>query len=121
MADLGNEGSVTLAAKVGSAGMAGALWGVFATFFLMVPAVITGVIFPFAKKAQSALNNKINETAQPAKALPRKMTKAEREYEARLAELNADKEEAQLRAKLERLSKRKARRTEDADNSVHTV
>ena len=118
MADVGGDAAVGLAAKAGSAGIAGALWGVFATMFLMVPAIITGVIFPFAKKAHTTLNNKINEEQRP-KREQGKMTKAEREYQRRLDQLNAEKEEQELEDRLRRLQRRKAAKSAEA--SAHVV
>ena len=106
MADLGGEQAVTLGAKVASAGAAGALWGLFATAFLLIPAIIGGILFPFAKKAQSSLNNKIQEIGTKEQPV-NKGSKSQREYQRKLEAINAEKEEADLKAKLEALSRKK--------------
>ena len=106
MADLGGEQAVTLGAKAASAGAAGALWGLFATAFLLIPAIIGGILFPFAKKAQSSLTNKIQEIGTKEQPV-NKGSKAQRDYQRKLEAINAEKEEADLKAKLEALSRKK--------------
>lgn len=106
MADVGGEQAVTLGAKAASAGAAGALWGLFATAFLLIPAIIGGILFPFAKKAQTSLNNKIQEIGTKEQAV-KQGSKAQREYQRKLEAINAEKEEADLKAKLEALSRKK--------------
>jgi hypothetical protein len=119
MADIGGDQAVTLGAKAASAGAAGALWGLFATAFLLIPALIGGILFPFAKKAQGALNNKVQQVN--AKEESRPMTKQQREYQRKLEALNAEKEEMELQAKLEALSRKKRQAKGNSSRTSATV
>ena len=120
MADLGGDQAVTLGAKAASAGAAGALWGLFATAFLLIPAVIGGILFPFAKKAQGALNNKIQDIG--AKQEPvNKGSKSQREYQRKLDALNAEREEQELQAKLEALNRKKRQSRSNSSRTSATV
>ena len=120
MADIGGEQAVTLGAKAASAGMAGALWGLFATAFLLIPAIIGGILFPFAKKAQSSLNNKIQDIGtkqEPAK----QGSKSQREYQRKLEAINAEKEEADLQARVEALSRKKRQAKSKGSRTSATI
>jgi hypothetical protein len=111
----GTVESVGVMAKAASAGVAGALWGIFASAFLVIPAIFGSLFAPALKKTHTTITQKLDETTT-AKAKPviqmtgKKMTKAEREHQARLDEINADLEEQKLRQELARLaSRRKAK------------
>lgn len=101
MAD-GTAEAVGVASKAGAAGLAGAMWGIFATFFLLIPAAVGLVAAPFAKKAKDKISEKINtvksapaaETTQPTKS------KAEQEFTRKMEILRLEHEEAMLAEKL---------------------
>jgi F0F1-type ATP synthase membrane subunit b/b' len=121
MADIGGDQAVTLGTKVASAGAAGALWGLFATAFLLIPALIGGILFPFAKKAQGALNNKVQQINSNAKEEPRQMSKQQREYQRKLDALNAEREEMELQARLEALSQKKRKAKGNSSRTSATI
>lgn len=121
MADLGSEQAVTLGAKAASAGMAGALWGLFATAFLLIPALIGGILFPFAKKAQASLNNKVDQINSNAKEEPRQMSKSQRDYQRKLDAINAEREEMELQARLDALSQKKRKAKGNSSRTSATV
>lgn len=120
MADMGGDQAVTLGAKAASAGAAGALWGLFATMFLLIPAVVGGILFPFAKKAQGALNNKIQEIGTKEEP-SNKTSKAQREYQRKLDAINAEREQADLQARLEALSRKKRQAKRGTSRTSATV
>lgn len=117
MADIGGEAGAGFAAKAGSAIGAGALWGIFASAFLLIPALFASLLGPLLKKATTAVNTRVNATSEEEEedAQPRtKMSKAERDYQKKLAELEAEKEEMDLAARLEKVRARQAGRAKSA-------
>ena len=108
----GTVESVGVMAKAASAGVAGALWGIFASAFLVIPAIFGSLFAPALKKTHSTITEKLDEVktkqAKPVvQASGKKISKAEREHQARLAEINADLEEQKLRQELARLASRR--------------
>jgi hypothetical protein len=108
----GTVESVGVMAKAASAGVAGALWGIFASAFLVIPAIFGSLFAPALKKTHSTITEKLDEVktkqAKPVvQASSKKISKAEREHQARLAEINADLEEQKLRQELARLASRR--------------
>ena len=116
MADIGGEAGAGFAAKAGSAIGAGALWGIFASAFLLIPALFASLLGPLLKKATTAVNTRVNATSEEEEdAQPRtKMSKAERDYQKKLADLEAEKEEMELAARLEKVRARQAGRAKSA-------
>lgn len=113
MADVGAEGG-TFLAKAGAAGAAGALWGIFGTMLLVIPSIFMGLFGPVLKKGSSIVSEKV-EGIRPAASQSAtrsveevKTTRAQREYQRKLAALNAEREEQELAAKLEALKRRRA-------------
>lgn len=113
MADVGAEGG-TFLAKAGAAGAAGALWGIFGTMLLVIPSIFMGLFGPVLKKGSSIVTERI-EGVRPAASQSAtrsveevKTTRAQREYQRKLAALNAEREEQELAAKLEALKRRRA-------------
>jgi hypothetical protein len=120
MADMGAEGG-TFLAKAGAAGAAGALWGIFGTMLLVIPTMVMGLLSPLAKKANKAVSDRIDSTPIKAEA-PVRESKSQRDHQRRLAALEAEREEQELRERLEALNRRKARRSsQGAGASVHTI
>ena len=107
--DIG-AGEATLAAKVASGASAGVAWGSFVTLLLLIPAAFGTLLSPFAKKANTAISEKI-ASVQSNQATSRKTTgsKADKEYNRRMAELNAQREEQELRDRLAALTRKKAK------------
>lgn len=107
--DIG-AGEATLAAKVASGASAGVAWGSFVTLLLLIPAAFGTLLSPFAKKANAAISEKI-ATIQPSQTTTRKTSssKADREYSRRMAELNAQREEQELRERLASLARKKTK------------
>lgn len=113
MADVGAEGG-TFLAKAGAAGAAGALWGIFGTMLLVIPSIFMGLFGPILKKGSSMVTEKV-EGLRPAATQSTtrsieevKTTRAQREYQRKLAALNAEREEMELAAKLEAIKRRRA-------------
>lgn len=120
MADVGAEGG-TFLAKAGAAGAAGALWGIFGTMLLVIPTMVMGLLSPLAKKANKVVSEKIDATPVKTKG-PIRESKSQREHQKRLAALEAEREEQELRERLEALNRKKARRSsQGAGTSVHTI
>ena len=106
MADVGGEAAGGFIAKAGAAGATGALWGIFATALLVIPSIFMGLFAPLVKKSSDMVTEKLNHARTPEKQEPQK-SKADREYQRRLAALNAEREEAELAEKLQVLKARR--------------
>ena len=118
--DIG-AGEATLAAKVAGGASAGVAWGSFVTLLLLIPAAFGAILSPFAKKANTAISEKIEsiKASAPAQSSSRKQTKAEREYNRRMEDLNRQREEAELQERLANLQRRKA--SKSSSRSAHVV
>jgi uncharacterized protein YlxW (UPF0749 family) len=116
MADIGGEAGAGFAAKAGSAIGAGALWGIFASAFLLIPAIFGSLLGPILKRVTTSVNTKVstignsNEEEEEDSKPQVKMSKAERDYQKKLAELEAEKEEIDLEARLNKVRARQAGR-----------
>ena len=122
----GTVESVGVMAKAASAGVAGALWGIFASAFLVIPAIFGSLFAPALKKTHSTITQKLDETkigqSKPVVVMTgKKMTKVEREHQARLAEINADLEEQKLRQELARLSSRRKVKASGRNASAQSI
>ncbi len=115
MADIGGEAGAGFAAKAGSAIGAGALWGIFASAFLLIPAIFGSLLGPILKRVTTSVNTKVstigNSNEEEEDSRPQvKMSKAERDYQKKLAELEAEREEIDLEARLNKVRARQAGR-----------
>jgi len=116
MADIGGEAGAGFAAKAGSAIGAGALWGIFASAFLLIPAIFGSLLGPILKRVTTSVNTKVstignsNEEEEEDSKPQVKMSKAERDYQKKLAELEAEREEIDLEARLNKVRARQAGR-----------
>ena len=122
----GTVESVGVMAKAASAGVAGALWGIFASAFLVIPAIFGSLFAPALKKTHTTITQKLDETkvgkSKPVVVMTgKKMTKAEREHQARLAEINADLEEQKLRQELARLASRRKVKASGRNASAQSI
>lgn len=121
MADVGAEGG-TFLAKAGAAGAAGALWGIFGTVLLVVPSIFMGLFGPLIKKGSNMVSEKVegigagNSQAKVKSPQEIKFSRVQREYQRKLDALNAEREEAELAAKLETLKRR--RQSANANQNV---
>jgi hypothetical protein len=115
MADIGGEAAGGFLAKAGAAGATGALWGIFATALLVIPSIIMGLFAPVLKKGTDKISEKLNQQqAQGPQAKQEvQKSKADRDYQRKLAALNAQREEEELAEKLAMI---KARRQRNAAN-----
>lgn len=125
MAEGAVEGAGVMA-KAASAGMAGALWGIFASAFLVIPAIFGSIFAPAMKKTHSTITRKLDEvgtkqTKQATGTKGQKLSKAEREHQARLAEINSDLEEQKLRQELARLANRRKTKGSSARASAREI
>ena len=114
----GTVESVGVMAKIGAAGTAGAVWGIFAAAFMFVPAIFGSLFAPLLSKANKTVTEKINRPASreendddeaPA-PIKVKMTKAERDYQLKMEVLADEKRQAELQAELAQLSQKRARK-----------
>lgn len=121
MADIGGEGSATFAAKATSAVGGGLVWGIFVTMLLVIPTLFAGIFSPFVSKANKVIKDKVEGIPTGAKPKTGKMTKADRLYQARMAELEAEREEQELANKLAQIKARKARAKSQGQNTSATV
>lgn len=114
----GTVESVGIMAKIGSAGSAGAMWGIFAAAFMFVPAIFGSLFAPLLSKANRAVTEKISRpmfreeddednAPAPVKA---KVSKAERDYQLKMEVLADEKRQAELQAELAALSQKRARK-----------
>lgn len=114
----GSVESVGLMAKIGSAGSAGAMWGIFAAAFMFVPAIFGSLFAPLLSKANKTVTEKINrpffreEQDEEEAPVPVKMkiSKAERDYQLKMEVLADEKRQAELQAELAALSQKRARK-----------
>jgi hypothetical protein len=125
MAEGAVEGAGVMA-KAASAGMAGALWGIFASAFLVIPAIFGSLFAPALKKTHSTITRKLDETKvgqgkTTVQMAGKKMSKVEREHQARLTEINADLEEQKLRQELARLSSRRKTKSSGRNASAQSI
>lgn len=116
MADLGGE-EAGFVAKATGAAAAGTVWGLFISALLIIPAAIGAIFVPATKKATKTISEKMENLGKNVE--PVKMTKASREHQRRLAALEAEREEAELRERLEALKKRsKAKRSSKTETAT---
>lgn len=107
MADIGGEAAGGFIAKAGAAGATGALWGIFATALLVIPSIFMGLFAPIVKKSSDMVAEKLNHARTGEQKQEPQKSKADREYQRRLAALNAEREEAELAEKLQVLKARR--------------
>jgi len=112
MADIGSGESVGIMAKIGGASLGGALWGIFASGFLVIPVVLGSLLSPFFRKAHTVVNNKINSQSESTskKAQTQKMSKTDKTYHSRMEALENERRLAQLQEEMQRL-KNKAQKS----------
>lgn len=116
MADIGGEAGAGFAAKAGSAIGAGALWGIFASAFLLIPAIFGSLLGPIFKRVTTSVNTKVNtignsdEEEEEDRKPQGKMSKAEKDYQKKLEALETEREEMELAARLEKIRSRQAGR-----------
>ena len=107
MADIGGEAAGGFIAKAGAAGATGALWGIFATALLVIPSIFMGLFAPIVKKSSDMVAEKLKHAQTGEQKQEPQRSKADREYQRRLAALNAEREEAELAEKLQVLKARR--------------
>jgi hypothetical protein len=120
MADIGSGEEVGLFAKAGGASVAGAIWGLFVTALVVIPAAIGTLLMPFAKKTNEKITEKLGEVTASSKkeSKPLKMTRSEKEHQARMQRLDEQREEEMLREKLASLQNRKKAKSKSRSASV---
>lgn len=120
MADIGSGEEAGAFAKAGAASVAGAIWGLFITALVVIPAAIGSILMPFAKKTNEKITEKINDVTASSKkdSKPIKMTKAEKEHQAKMQRLEEEREEAMLREKLASLQNKKKTKSKSRSASV---
>jgi len=120
MADIGSGEEVGLFAKAGGASVAGAIWGLFVTALVVIPAAIGSILMPFAKKTNEKITEKLEEvtTSSKKESKPLKMTRSEKEHQARMQRLDEQREEEMLREKLASLQNRKKAKSKSRSASV---
>jgi hypothetical protein len=125
----GSVESVGLMAKIGSAGSAGAMWGIFAAAFMFVPAIFGSLFAPLLSKANKTVTEKINrplfreedeEDNAPA-PVKMKISKAERDYQLKMEVLADEKRQAELQAELAALSQKRARKKSATATASRTI
>lgn len=125
----GSVESVGLMAKIGSAGSAGAMWGIFAAAFMFVPAIFGSLFAPLLSKANKTVTEKINrplfreedeEENAPA-PVKMKISKAERDYQLKMEVLADEKRQAELQAELAALSQKRARKKSATATASRTI
>ena len=125
----GSVESVGLMAKIGSAGSAGAMWGIFAAAFMFVPAIFGSLFAPLLSKANKTVTEKINrplfreeqdEEEAPA-PVKMKISKAERDYQLKMEVLADEKRQAELQAELAALSQKRARKKSAPATASRTI
>jgi hypothetical protein len=107
MADEGAVAGAGIIAKAGAAGIGGALWGIFASGLLVVPILLGSLFGPLFKKAHKAVDERVNTPRQQSKSPGQKMSKSDREYQTKMAELAAQKRQQDLTEELNRLKSKK--------------
>ena len=124
MADIGGEAGAGFAAKATTAVGGGVVWGIFITMMLIIPTLFAGLLSPFLSKANKVIKDKIDTVpiGESVKAkTSTKKSKADREYEARMAELDAQREEQELADKLARLKARKRQKSSHQSASTTVI
>ena len=125
----GSVESVGLMAKIGSAGSAGAMWGIFAAAFLFIPAIFGSLFAPLLSKANKAVTEKISrpmfqaedeEDNAPA-PVKMKISKPERDYQLKMEVLADEKRQAELQAELVALSQKRARKKSAPATASRTI
>jgi hypothetical protein len=105
MADIGSGEGAGILAKIGGAGIGGALWGIFASGFLVIPIMLGSLFGPLFRKVTKTVEEKVNEPSTPRKNASQKTNKTEREYNAKLQALERDRRLAELKEEMARLQK----------------
>jgi hypothetical protein len=121
MADMGGEAAGGFVAKAGAAGASGALWGIFASTLLVVPAIAMSVTGPMLNKARKLVEAKVDKPTESVQASSGKRNKSQREHERKMAELQAEQAEAELQMQLEALRKKKRKSAPSRSNSAHVI
>lgn len=120
MADIGSGEEAGLVAKAGAASVAGAIWGLFITALVVIPAAIGSILMPFAKKTNEKITEKINDVSTSSKrdSKPIKMSRSEKDHQAKMQRLEEEREEAMLREKLASLQSKKKTKSKSRSASV---
>ena len=120
MADIGSGEEAGAIAKAGAATVAGGIWGLFITALVVIPAAIGTLLMPFAKKTNDKITEKINDISTSSKknSKPIKMTRSEKEHQAKMQRLEEEREEAMLREKLASLQNKKKTKSKSRSASV---
>lgn len=105
MADEGAVAGAGIVAKIGGASLGGALWGIFASGFLIIPMVLASLLSPIFRKAHNAVESKVNSTDVSAKrkAQPQKVSKNDKSYQSKMATLENERRISQLQEEMQRL------------------
>jgi hypothetical protein len=116
------EGSVEgvgVIGKLTAATTGGALWGIFATAFLLIPALFGSLVMPLLRKTKDTVDEKVNAVKSKPKAATGtvKVSKTARDYETKKQRLEDDHRLAQLQEEIQRLNAKKTRST-SARNST---
>ena len=116
------EGSVEgvgVIGKLTAATTGGALWGIFATAFLLIPALFGSIVMPLLRKTKDTVDEKVNTVKSKPKAVTGtvKVSKTARDYESKKQRLEDDHRLAQLQEEIQRLNAKKTRST-SARNSA---
>ena len=105
MADIGSGEGAGVLAKIGGAGIGGALWGIFASAFLVIPIMLGSLFGPLFRKVSNTVDAKVNEASTPRKGAPKKMSKTQKEYESKVENLERERRLAELKQEMARLQK----------------
>ena len=120
MADIGSGEEAGLFAKAGGASVAGAIWGLFITALVVIPAAIGSILMPFARKTNEKITEKLGEvtTSSKKESKPIKMSRSEKDHQAKMQRLEEEREEAMLREKLASLQNKKKTKGKSRSASV---
>jgi hypothetical protein len=118
MADDGAVAGAGVLAKAGAAGIGGALWGIFASGLLVIPILLGSIFGPLFKKTHKLVDERVNAPRQQGKRPGQMMSKADREYQTKMAELAAQKRQQELTEELNRLKGRKTQKAKRANVSA---
>lgn len=121
MADIGSGEGAGVLAKIGGAGLGGALWGIFASGFLVVPIMLGSLFGPLFRKVSKTVDAKVNEASAPRKGAPQKMSKTQRDYDAKVQSLERERRLEELKQEMARLQKSqqtKRRSSRGVNNSI---
>ena len=119
----GSVETVGVMAKLTSATTGGALWGIFATSFLLIPAVFGTIFAPLFKKTKDVVDEKVNGIQTKTKAEPVKVkaSKTARDYESKKQRLEDDHRLAQLQEEIQRLNAKRTRRPSARNSTSATT